>query len=42
MGEEYGGYVDEVEWIKDEDVSDQSMNEIRMQMAEYKDYIGES
>jgi len=39
MGQQYGGIVDEVEWIKDDDVSDQCMNEIRMQMFEYKDYI---
>jgi len=42
MGEMYDGIVDEVEWVKDEDVSEQCMNEIRMEMAEYKDYIQES
>jgi len=42
MGEDYGGIVDEVEWIKDEDVSEQCMNEIRMEMVEYKDYVEES
>jgi len=40
MGEEYGGIVDEVEWVKDADVSEQCMNEIRMEMIDYKDYIG--
>lgn len=36
FGQDYGGNVDEVKWLKDEDVSPQMMDEVRMKMAEAK------
>ncbi len=35
MGAEYGGDI-EVVWRADEDVSEQQLNEVRMQMAKYQ------
>jgi len=42
FGSEYGGHVDEIKWIKDDDVSEQCMNEIRIQMEEYRDLLNQN
>ena len=42
FGSEYGGHVDEIKWIKDDDVSEQCMNEIRTQMEEYRDLLNQN
>ena len=39
MGEEYGGHVDEVKWLKDDDVPEIFMDDIRFQMSSYQDGI---
>lgn len=36
LGEDYGGNIDEVKWLKDEDVSPYMMDEVRMKMHEAK------
>ncbi|MDF1882730.1 hypothetical protein JHD49_02135 [Sulfurimonas sp. SAG-AH-194-C21] len=42
LGQDYGGNIDEVRWMKDEDVSPHMMDELRMKMAEAKARIEES
>ena len=39
FGNDYGGHIDEVKWSKDDNVSPQAMNEIRMLMAEQEQEI---
>ncbi|MEA1955310.1 MAG: hypothetical protein U9N02_02310 [Campylobacterota bacterium] len=39
FGADYGGNIDEVVWSKDENVSPQAMDEIRMLMAEQEQEI---
>jgi len=36
LGQDYGGNIDEVRWLKDDDVSPQMMDDLRMQMAKIK------
>ncbi|HIP20733.1 MAG TPA: hypothetical protein EYG70_06385 [Sulfurimonas sp.] len=36
LGQDYGGNIDEVRWLKDDDVSPQMMDELRMQMSKVK------
>ena len=42
LSEDYGGEIDEVKWFKDDDVSEQSLNEIRMQMHQIQEKYGVS
>jgi hypothetical protein len=39
FGSDYGGNIDEVKWSKDDDVSPQAMDEIRMLMAQQQEEI---
>jgi len=39
LGSDYGGNIDEVRWSKDDNVSPQAMDEIRMLMAEQQEEI---
>jgi DNA-directed RNA polymerase subunit F len=41
LGADYGGHVDEVRWMKADDVLPHIMDEIRMQMAEARAKIEE-
>ncbi len=41
MGAEYGGHLDEVKWLKDEDVPQFIIDEIRVKMAEQRAKIEE-
>lgn len=41
MGQEYGGHIDEVKWLKDDAVSPVVMDEIRTKMAEHRAKIEE-
>jgi len=41
LGADYGGHVDEVRWIKDEDVLPHIMDDVRMKMAEARAKIEE-
>jgi hypothetical protein len=41
MGNEYGGHIDEVKWLKDENVSPVIIDEIRVKMAEHRAKIEE-
>jgi len=41
LGDDYGGHVDEVKWLKDDDVPETAMDEIRMKMAEQRAEIEE-
>lgn len=36
LGQDYGGNIDEVRWLKDDDVSPQMMDDLRMQMSKVK------
>ena len=36
FGDDYGGNIDEVKWLKDDDVPEQAMDEIRVKMAEHR------
>ena len=38
-GQDYGGNIDEVKWSKDDNVSPQAMDEIRVLMAEEQEKI---
>ncbi|MDY0233333.1 MAG: hypothetical protein RBS11_04780 [Sulfurimonas sp.] len=38
-GADYGGHIDEVKWSKDDNVSPQAMDEIRMLMAQHQQEI---
>ncbi|MDD2449753.1 MAG: hypothetical protein PHS42_01995 [Sulfurimonas sp.] len=38
-GADYGGHIDEVKWSKDENVSPQAMDEIRLLMAKHQQEI---
>ncbi|RXJ86341.1 hypothetical protein [Arcobacter sp. CECT 8985] len=35
MGQDYGGNIDEVKWIVDENVSAEHLTEVKIQMAKY-------
>jgi len=39
LGEDYGGHIDEVKWLKEENVSEIMMDELRVQMAEHREKI---
>jgi len=39
LGEDYGGHIDEVRWLRDDDVDDMMMNEVRMAMQEIKEKL---
>nr|WP_321267994.1 hypothetical protein [uncultured Sulfurimonas sp.] len=39
FGADYGGHIDEVKWSKDENVSPQAMDEIRVLMAQHQQEI---
>ncbi|MBA1432663.1 MAG: hypothetical protein FAF04_03490 [Epsilonproteobacteria bacterium] len=41
MGSEYGGHIDEVRWLKDENVPPFVVDEIRVKMAEQRAKIEE-
>ena len=41
MGDDYGGHIDEVRWLKDEDLHPAAMDEIRALMAEKRAKIEE-
>ncbi|RLA78618.1 MAG: hypothetical protein DRG78_14700 [Epsilonproteobacteria bacterium] len=41
LGDDYGGHVDEVKWLKDENVPEQVMDELRVKMAEHRAEIEE-
>jgi len=41
FGDDYGGNIDEVRWLKDDDVPEQAMDEIRVKMAEHRASIEE-
>ena len=36
FGQDYGGHIDEVKWLKDDDVSPQIMDSVRAKMMEQK------
>jgi hypothetical protein len=39
MGDEYGGHIDEVRWLKEDNVPEIVMDEIRVKMAEHREKI---
>ena len=41
FGQDYGGHVDEVKWLKDDDVLPPVMDDVRLKMAEQKAKIEE-
>ncbi len=41
MGDDYGGHIDEVRWLKDDDLHPAAMDEIRALMAEKRAKIEE-
>ncbi len=41
MGSEYGGHIDEVKWLKDDNVLPPVLDEIRLKMAEQRAKIEE-
>jgi len=41
LGEDYGGHVDEVRWLKDDDVLPFIMDDVRVKMAEHRAKIEE-
>jgi len=41
FGDDYGGNIDEVKWLKDDDVPEQAMDEIRAKMAVHRASIEE-
>ena len=42
FGGDYGGNIDEVKWIKDENVPEHAMDELRVKMAEHRTEIEEN
>jgi len=41
FGQDYGGHVDEVKWLKDDDVLPPVMDDVRLKMAEQRTKIEE-
>ena len=41
MGAEYGGHIDEVKWLKDDNVPQVVIDELRVKMAEHREKIEE-
>ncbi len=39
FGADYGGNIDEVKWLKDDDVPPQTMDEIRLEMSKHQEDI---
>jgi len=39
LGEDYGGHIDEVKWLKEDDVSEIIMDDLRVKMAEHREKI---
>jgi hypothetical protein len=39
LGQDYGGHIDEVKWLKEDDVSEIMMDELRVLMAEHREKI---
>ena len=39
LGDEYGGHIDEVNWIKEDSVSEIMMDDVRVKMAEHRETI---
>jgi hypothetical protein len=39
LGEDYGGHIDEVKWLKEENVPVIVMDELRVKMAEHREKI---
>jgi len=39
LGEDYGGHIDEVKWLKEDDVSEIMMDDLRVKMAEHREKI---
>ena len=39
LGEDYGGHIDEVRWIKEDKVPEIIMDELRVKMAEHRETI---
>jgi len=41
FGDDYGGHIDEVKWLKDDNVPEYVMDEIRVKMAQHRAKIEE-
>ena len=41
FGQDYGGHIDEVKWLKDDDVLPHIMDDVRIKMAEQRTKIEE-
>jgi len=39
FGQDYGGHVDEVKWLKDDDILPPILDDVRLKMAEHKKKI---
>ena len=39
LGEDYGGHIDEVKWLKEDNVPEIIMDELRVKMAEHREKI---
>jgi len=39
LGEDYGGHIDEVKWLKEDNVPEIVMDELRVKMAEHREKI---
>ncbi len=39
LGDDYGGHIDEVKWIKEDNVSEIMMDDVRLKMAEHREKI---
>ena len=39
LGQDYGGHIDEVVWLKDENVEQYIIDEIQLEMEKYKDIL---
>ena len=42
LGQDYGGHVDEVKWLKDDNVMQYILDEIRVEMDKYQDALEKS
>ena len=39
LGKDYGGHIDEVKWLKDDNVEQYILDEIRLEMDKYQDIL---
>jgi len=39
LGSDYGGHIDEVRWLKDDDLLPSALDEVRMEMAKKREEI---